>query len=41
MAKGAPDRVMWSYVMVSSYESLIAKLCKKKLCYMYLGRQIY
>jgi len=29
MAKGVPDRVMWSDVMVTSFESLIAKLCKR------------
>ena len=29
MAKGALDRIMWSDAMVSSFESLISKLCKR------------
>ena len=29
MAKGAPDRIMWSDAKVSCFESLISKLCKR------------
>ena len=28
-AKGAPDRIMWSDAMVSSFKSLVSKLCKR------------